>query len=93
MTSLPTPAVSADTIVDMVASQASDIAKSVAVPAAELAAAHLVKSRSKGIVVLIVAVSVIALLVKRRKDSNSAVDVDRPSFDGVEPAPNTEQPV
>jgi len=80
MTSLP----SSNTVTDIVTAQAAEIAKDVALPAAKFAAAHFLRSRAKGLVVLVVAASVAAFVLKRKKSSDAASADDRPSFDGLQ---------
>lgn len=77
MTSVPTFTTATDKIVDAVASQAADIAKDVAMPAAKIAAAHFVRTRVKGIVALLLVASAMAMFVKRQKSASSTAAEDK----------------
>lgn len=86
MTSSPFTNSATDQIVDAVTSQAVEIAKDVAIPAAKVAAGHFFRSRAKGIAIVLVAASVVTAMVRKKK-VNSSSDTDRPSFDGVQEVP------
>jgi len=93
MTSSPFTNSATDRIVDAVTSQAVEIAKDVAVPAAKVAAVHFFRSRAKGIAIVLMAASVIAVLVKRNKKANSSPDTHRPSSDGIQDVPAAKEEV
>ena len=91
MTSLPTPTTATDKIVDVVASQAVEIAKDVALPAAKFAAIHFLRTRAKTIVALVVVASAVTLLVKRQNSTSSPDTSDRPSSNSGEEFTNAEE--
>lgn len=77
MTSVPTFTTATDKIVGAVASQAAEIAKDVAMPAAKIAATHFVRTRVRGIVAFLLVGSAIAMFVKRQKSASSTAAEDK----------------
>lgn len=92
MNPLPTSTTVAETFVDVVGSQAAELAKDVALPAAKFAAAHFLRTRAKGIVLALVLVTSIAVLVKRKKGNGSS-EAHRPSTEGRQEAANSKEQV